>query len=629
MRYYTSTLFRPAFFGIAVLLSSGLAAAQITPGGMPMGGGAGGMGGGQQPSGEEKKEGVGEAAPKTPGLLPTTPALPAPKGHRKRWKLLELDGYYRMRTDWFKNFNTGFQYSPTPSTATGGAPFPNALGCTPATSGAGASADRPCNDSLASTNMRLRLEPTINLDEGTSVHIQADALDNLVLGSTPYSNDYSGQYTSGLAPPLGAFSNNQAAVTQGQNSDRPSVTVKRAWGEIALPIGVLKFGRMPNQWGMGINHNAGGYDPITGNTNYDADYGDTVDRVSFSAQIPGTNLRAMVAADWASVGLVSNQTSANLGNEGHPFDLDDSDDRNGWVGVISKMDSPQDFKDTVDRGDLAYNYGVYFEYLTQSWDTDLSGFTLGGTLDASTKYLPRDMKTYTPDLWGKVGYGPFLVEGEFVASLGTVDRLDQVGLVDGAAIRKFGGVVRATWTGVENKLRIGLEAGFATGDQWDNTSAAGGGCSQGNLNVACSNPLGGPGDTSLTQFIFNRDYQVDMILWRRLAGAVTNAFYFKPFMSFDIIKQVTFKVANVSSFAMKPIATPGNGAMYGTEFDTDLGYHEGGLWGGLSFGVLFPFSALSHPVDDSTLGGAGFGYGTNTGDATTAYCIQTRLVLAF
>ena len=33
--------------------------------------------------------------------------------------------------------------------------------------------------------MRLRLEPTINIDEGTSVHIQADALDNIVLGSTP------------------------------------------------------------------------------------------------------------------------------------------------------------------------------------------------------------------------------------------------------------------------------------------------------------------------------------------------------------------------------------------------------------------------------------------------------------
>src|SRR6478609_9532322 len=102
-----------------LVLSTGIAEAQISPGG--------GMGpgmGGAQPSGEEKKEGVAEAAPKTPGLLPTTPALPAPKGRRKRWKLFEMDGYLRLRTDWFKNFNQGFYDDP----ALGGAPFARALG---------------------------------------------------------------------------------------------------------------------------------------------------------------------------------------------------------------------------------------------------------------------------------------------------------------------------------------------------------------------------------------------------------------------------------------------------------------------------------------------------------------------
>ena len=79
--------------------------------------------------------------------------------------------------------------------------------------------------------------------------------------------------------------------------------------------------------------------------------------MSFSALIPGTGLRAMVAADWVSTRLVSNQTSANVAYFGHPFDLDDSDDANGWVGVISKMDSPQEFKDTVERGETAHNNG--------------------------------------------------------------------------------------------------------------------------------------------------------------------------------------------------------------------------------------------------------------------------------
>ncbi|HEY0194132.1 MAG TPA: hypothetical protein VGC42_23605, partial [Kofleriaceae bacterium] len=149
----------------------------LTPGGGPPPGGGAGS--------DAKKEGVAEQAPKSPGLLPTTPALPAPKSRRKKWKLLELDGYYRVRTDWYKNFNLGF-----PDPGFGGTPFPTALGCK------SIALDHPCNGSLASANTRLRLEPTINLDEGTSIHIQADALDNLVLGSTPFDQSLAGVYTS-------------------------------------------------------------------------------------------------------------------------------------------------------------------------------------------------------------------------------------------------------------------------------------------------------------------------------------------------------------------------------------------------------------------------------------------------
>src|SRR6186997_1096754 len=85
---------------LLLLIGTTAAEAQIAPGG--------GMPGGAGQQEEQKKEGVAEAAPKAPGLLPTTPALPPPKGRRKRWKLFELGGYYRLRTDWFKNFNLGF-----------------------------------------------------------------------------------------------------------------------------------------------------------------------------------------------------------------------------------------------------------------------------------------------------------------------------------------------------------------------------------------------------------------------------------------------------------------------------------------------------------------------------------------
>lgn len=617
MRYIGSKL----FLGIAFLVGEvGVAHAQMAPG--PMGGG---MGGPQTPSGEEKKEGPAEAAPKTPGLLPTTPALPPPKGRRKRWKLFEMDGYYRIRTDWFKNFGLGFD-----SNQVGGAPFPRALGCSSTV------LNHPCDDSLASTNMRLRLEPTLNLDEGTSVHIQADVYDNLVLGSTPTDLTNGNVYTNFNLPPVGAFSNSQQPGQKTLNSDRDAIVIKRAWAEVAVPLGILKAGRMPNQWGMGIFHNAGGRDPINGTYNYDADYGDTVDRVSFTAQIPGTPLRAMVAADWNLTRLVSNQTAQNTGHEEHPFDLDDSSDSNGWVGVISKMTSPQDFKDAVDRGETVLDYGVYFEYKTQSWDENLTnppGFTLGGNFDAANNYVPRDYKTYSPDLWGRLGVGSILLEAELVGQFGSIQHLNDLGITGKEDIRKLGGSARLTWKGVENKLRLGIEGGFATGDQWDNTPA-------GNTNIAFANQLGDPAicnaqhTCTLTQFFFNRDYQVDMILWRHLIGAVTNAAYAKPFLSYDLTKSIMFKVSNITSFALKPVATPGNAVMYGTEFDGDIGYNGSHIFLGISYGVLFPLGAMAHPENTSTQGGPGYVWSTdvnnpNTGDAGTAHTIQSRLVLTF
>jgi uncharacterized protein (TIGR04551 family) len=591
----------------------GVAHAQMGPGGM--GGGMGPMGTGpMQPSGDAKKEGVAEAAPTTPSLLPTNPTLPPPKARRKRWQLFEMGGYFRLRTDWLKNFNLGFVDDP----ALGGAPFPRVLGCQSTL------ANRPCNDSVSSANMRLRLEPIFNINETTSVHVQADVYDNLILGSTPIGEDLSGTYTDANRPPLAAFGGSQSPPTRGANSDRDAITVKRAWAEVGTPLGILKAGRMPNHWGLGIWANGGGADPINGTYNYDADHGDTVDRVSFSAQIPGTPLRAMVGSDWNATRLVSNQTSANKGREGHPFDLDDSDDVNGWVGAISKMDSPQDFRDAVDRGDAAFNYGVYFEYKTQDWDVDLTNFKLGGALDPA-RYVPRSLKTYSPDLWAKLAVGSFLIEAEVVGQLGSVNSLSDQGINASAKIRKFGGVGRGTWSGLDGKLRLGVEGGFATGDQWENSP-------QGATNIAYANRLGDPSvcnaqrSCTLTQFMFNRDYRVDMILWRHLVGAVTNAAYAKPFLQYDLTQSIMFKLANITSFALKPVSTPGNSTLYGTEFNADLGLSTNRIFAGIAYGVLFPFSAMNHP--------AGLGYGTsadgtisNIGDAATAHTVQLRLVL--
>jgi len=634
MRYSISR----ALVGIAcIAVAAGTARAQLGPGGGMPGVGSGSASGATAAAADDKdKKDTATEAPKA-ALLPTTPALPPMRARKKHWKMLELGGYWRMRTDWFKNFNLNYIDDPA-NPIYGGSPFPRALGCT------ATEVNHPCDDSLASANMRLRLEPVFNIDDGTSVHVQADALDNLVLGSTPTGEAYNNIYTSSNPPPLtGAFNNGtQAPPVRGVNNVNDSFVIKRAWAEVATPIGIVKAGRMPNSWGMGIYHNSGGYDPISGDYDYDGDYGDTVDRLSFSAQIPGTPLRAMIAADWDLTRLVSSQTNANTANPERPYDLDNASNTNGYVAVISKLDSPQDFKDTVDRGDTALNYGVYLEYKGQKWDEDLTGFTEGGTFDSADHYIPRNLKSYTADLWGKIAFGGALFEGELVGQTGSVENLQNLTAPDAYTterIRKAGGALRFTYKALDNKLKVGLEAGFATGDKWANTP-------RGNTNVAYANLLGMPSECSsatssqsnctLTQFMFNPEYKVDLILWRRLIGAVTNAAYFKPFISYEITKGLVVKLSDVTSLALKQASTPGDSLTYGNEIDADIGYQTGHLYTGISGGVLFPFGAMSHPEDSTAVGGTTFGYGSNTttgeqnfGDPGTAYSVQTRLVLAF
>jgi uncharacterized protein (TIGR04551 family) len=595
---------------------------------MPPGGGAPGAGG-QEP----KHEGVAEAAPKTPGLLPTTPTLPPPKSHRKRLQVLELDGYFRVRTNWFKNFNLGFNDDPTK----GGAPFIRPLGCQTPANPPPTPVNTPCGSSLSDANMRLRLEPTVNIDETTALHAQIDMLDNQILGGTP-----EGQYLDGTTPPgnipIVAFSNNVVMPVAGVTDSKDSINVKRAWAEVGTPLGLVQFGRMPDQWGLGILHNAGGYDPINGTYDYDADHGDQVDRVSFSALVPGTRIKAMVALDWPASGLISTFTNNPVGKiTGQAIDLQDEDDVTQYSVVVSQTDTPVEFRDALDRGEHVLDWGGYFQYRTQQWD--YSGTFKEGVTPDVTKLVNRNYKAYVFDPWVKFGVGDWLLEGEGAAVIGSVGTVadycqtfQAASCASGSvALRQLGGVARATYTGSEGKLRVGFETGYASGDQYDSEAIINGKLTTvpGLMNIQYARLIPQAGDGNMTQFIFDPDYKIDLILFRHLIGAVTNALYLRPKLEYDISKNFTLKVWNVTSFAARPVATPGNGSMYGIEFDGDLGYNSPSFFAGVSTGVLFPLAALSHPADNGT--GTGFGYDalTNQGDASTAYTFQMRLAVKF
>ncbi|HMJ51117.1 MAG TPA: TIGR04551 family protein, partial [Polyangiaceae bacterium] len=138
-----------------------------------------------------------------------------------------------------------------------------------------------CEDkSQAGANMRFRVNPELHVSDNLRVMSQIDMLDNLVLGSTPAGyNGQSQTQSPSRAPtspytPIGAFATTQVPPTSGLNSFQNSINIRRAWGEYATPVGQLRFGRMPNHWGLGILENSG--------DTYDSDWQSTVDRIMFT-----------------------------------------------------------------------------------------------------------------------------------------------------------------------------------------------------------------------------------------------------------------------------------------------------------------------------------------------------------
>jgi uncharacterized protein (TIGR04551 family) len=542
--------------------------------------------------------------------------LPPRKSERTKFELFELNGYFRWRGDWFKKFDQGFIDDPDQ----GGAPFPNPLGCDAAASG-------NCEDTLKSSNIRLRLEPVISLRENsTQIFMQIDVLDNVVLGSTPNTLVGDGSLAPGNIP-LGAFSDTQTPPTAGQNAKYSSLRVKRAWAEVETALGRVHFGRMPWDWGLGIYANGGGYDPVHGTYDIlESDYGTTVDRLQFGRGIPGTSLTASVAMDWTSTFPVADQTDvfANR-NLGQPFDLDDNDDVNQWVFTIMKRDTPKEFNERVAKGQLGLNYGAFVAYRTQDYEQREVEV---GVATAPENLVRRKAKAYVPDVWVRVAKGNFDFELEAVAILGEIDNLsdeidpDSANPVGSVDMRMFGGVARAGYRLLDGDIRLGGEIGSASGDQWDSTVP-------GRTHQRFARRFPGDGDSTMNQFRFNFDYEIDLILFRELLGTVTNATYVRPTFEWKIGDSFRLKSQAVLSFANKPVATPGNGRMYGLELDADFGYESGGFFAGIAYGVLFPFSALDHPESEGR-GGPGFGYSeANTGDAETSQTIQSRLMLKF
>jgi uncharacterized protein (TIGR04551 family) len=475
------------------------------------------------------------------------------------------------------------------------------------------------SDSLWSTNMRLRLEPEINITEALRLHIEADVFDNIVLGTQQAGADYFG--VAGIDP------------------DRPMIQVNEAWGEIDAFFGTLRAGRMDDGWGLGIFANDG--DCI------DCSVETPVDRVSFTTHI--WELYGRLTLDFPAEGLTTNP----LTFAGQSYDASQTDDVDQYT--LSIFRKPMTRKDRELRAHRlfvekkpVYNGGIYFTYRDQSGFFSSPANTAGanvGELDRLDQgiLVYRGMEMYIPDVWFEVLYNPnpdmlLRVSLEAVGIFGSIDNAttSAVGVSDtGDAVNCFNADEFATneqlctsqGSGLDRRdvsssisefgvaleselyfggpVRFGLNGGFASGGSDNNW-----GFETVNGNVVSSGP------SAMEFYRFNPNYHVDLILFREVIGTVTNAYYGNPWAQVRFWEspgsRMEVQLDAIFSAAVDPAGTPsaiieddvvsGGNSLLGLEFDAAARYIESDHFRAeLAGGILFPFAGLEPQINSQRL----------------------------
>lgn len=526
--------------------------------------------------------------------------------------VVELHGYFRTRGEMYHNFSLG-------RADTAGQLWPrplddsysivdrngNAIGTT-AVNLCGKGSTEACTDKTqAFGNMRLRLNPELHISDNLRVLSQIDALDNLVLGSTPAN------YGTGATR---GYSNDT------QNAPQNSISVKRVWAEYTTPVGQVRFGRMPTHWGLGMLYNDG--------NGIDQDYQSNNDRIQFVTGLRSIDLYAGGSWDFANTGA----TSATPGdvNGGQPYNVANRQNAGQWTLFVARRTNPELQRSRLVRGNIVVNGGIFNVFRTQGLDYANNGTALNtGTTNNGLER--RGLTVYTPDLWLQILWRKLRIEAEAAAHLGSVEQTAQYKLdptnPESVKIRQFGFAAQAEYKAVEDKLRLQFGTGWASGDPWAASLNA-------NQNGTELNNGRGPIGT----FAFNPAYNIDLIFHRRLLQRVQGTYFFKPSVEYDFIRNPNGqKFGGGASFiwtrASQFVQTPGSKRDLGVEIDLQVYYQAkdgtlnddpgkmGGFYAMLQYGAFFPLGGLQYPEVVATA--------TPAAEVSTAQVIRLHLGVVF
>lgn len=537
--------------------------------------------------------------------------------------VLELHGYFRMRGEVFHNFALGRHTAQGQDSQN---LWPQPLDHTYGDLNGARRQVLLCGDANAqnqwgecidktqsSANLRLRLNPEVHVSDNLRVMSQVDMLDNLVLGSTPdaYAIKASGKGATGYSPavngyngyaPLGVFSTTQGPPTAGVNGYKNSIAVTRAWAEYLTPLGQIRFGRMPSHWGLGMLVNSGDC--------LDCDYQTNADRLMFVSGIKSMDLYFGGMWDFVSTGPTNASPYDVYG--GQPYNTANLANVDEWAAFVARRTNPDLQRLKLARSEAVLNGGLYTVYRKQLIDVQAgeNPLTVDTTLP-NNGFERRGAQAVIPDVWIQLLWNKLRIEAEAASIWGSIESSPAgAKAVEPVKVRMWGLATQAEFRAVEDKLRVQFGSGWASGDPHVEGLAPGANGLQPRLS-----------DGAISTFRFHPAYSVDYIFFRRILTRVQGAYYFRPSVEYDFMRNPNGQkfgggAAVIWSRASEFVQTPGNKRDLGVELDLQLYYQSkdgtlnddpnkmGGFYAALQYGVFFPLGGLDYlPGAQGTLSG--------------------------
>ncbi len=473
-------------------------------------------------------------------------------------KYLSIEGYFRTKMDYQNNLDLNSFYLMNPNT-----PDENIVGSSKHLPTVGELKNGASSESTVSYNTRFRFSPNIIVGEYLRAVATIDVFDNQQYG----------------------------------DNENSLIFAKEVYFEGKTPFGLVSFGRIATNWGLGINRNSG--------KGKFANNGDYIDQIQYELKgIIGSmpNLSFKLAYE---IKESTPQSSSFYKSSQKPsYDIQDNDDYVGFSFYIEDKIEGDELDNYLLNASTRLNYGLYSGMYWKDKNIVINKDITSNTSNYS--YQDYKLDYYTLDAFFEFYFGnSFNLKSEIVYIFGNNE--------NNKSFNQWAAVIQSNFNFLMKTLTVGIDGGIASGDTSNESNPY--------------NTLGTQNECKKDNFIFNRDYNIDLIFFKEIYS-LSNLYYIRPHLTWSATNDISLNFWSVTSIALNSEQTFGRDTYLGTEIDLSLEYlNRDGLNFGLRSGLYVPGSGMDWLGIDGKRGGASAELKDSVADL--AYSIQVFLIMKF